>query len=93
MEGAGSLDEGYFGEWGVGEARLRTESRAGWGGGSGGFAGKGKEMGSSQMNGMGAEPNATRWHHPSAVQAQLRVTLGESCENPSPSPPALLGLP
>lgn len=42
MEGAGSLDQGYFGEWGVGEARLRTESRAGWGGGSGGFAGEGK---------------------------------------------------
>lgn len=69
----------YLGSGGVeAEARLRTESRAGWGGGSGGFAGKGKEMGSSQMNGMGAEPNATGWHHPSAVQAQLRVTLGES---------------
>ena len=32
LESAGSLDEGYFGEWGVGQARLRRESRAGWGG-------------------------------------------------------------
>ena len=63
-------------------------------GGSGGFAGKG-EMGSSQMNEMGAEirPPPPRRHHPPAFQTQLRVTLRGVVRKFPPSPPALLSLP